>query len=135
VRLRPGDESPDGLLFTCMFDMDRLKGDALKAALSHVGTHIADIRSEQSVGNVENPYRLEYHAWQTTVLMEPGSHYLCIAPDRSHVQWQKGSLYLPFDGDQTLAIILSKAFLLAADSKITDSTILRQFGRPRTPAH
>jgi hypothetical protein len=74
------------------------------------------------------------HLGSANILMEPGSHYLCIVPDRSHEQWQKGSLYLPFDGDQTLAIILSKAFLLAADSKITDSTILRQIGMPRTPA-
>jgi Domain of unknown function (DUF4132) len=75
------------------------------------------------------------HLGSANILMEPGSHYLCIVPDRGHAQWQRGSLYLPFDGDQTLAIILSKAFLLAADSKITDSTILRQIGRPRTPAH
>lgn len=47
--------------------------------------------------------------------------------------WQQGTLYLPFAGDQTLAIILSKALLLAADTKITDTTILRQMGR--IPAH
>jgi hypothetical protein len=33
---------------------------------------------------------------------------------------------LPFDGDQVLSLILSKAVLLAADDKITDSTILAQ---------
>ena len=75
------------------------------------------------------------HLGSANVLMEPGSHYLCIVPDRGHAAWQKGPLYLPFDGDQTLAIILSKAQLLAADSKITDATILRQIGTPRLPAH
>jgi hypothetical protein len=75
------------------------------------------------------------HLGSANVLMEPGSHYLCIVPDRGHATWQKGPLYLPFDGDQTLAIILSKAQLLAADSKITDATILRQIGTPRLPAH
>lgn len=74
------------------------------------------------------------HLGSANVLMEPVSHYLCIVPDRGRAQWEKGSLYLSFDGDQTLAIILSKAFLLAADSKITDPTILRQIGRPRTAA-
>ena len=68
------------------------------------------------------------------MLMEPGSHYLCIVPNRGQGSWQKGPLYLPFDGDQTLAIILSKALPLAADDKITDSTILRQIGsRQRLP--
>jgi len=36
---------------------------------------------------------------------------------------------LPFEGDHTLAIILSKAFLLAEDKKISDPTIIRQLKR------
>ena len=35
-------------------------------------------------------------------------------------------VHLPFEGDRVLAIILSKAFLLADDHKITDKTILTQ---------
>jgi hypothetical protein len=35
-------------------------------------------------------------------------------------------VFLPFEGDRTLSIILSKAFLLAEDAKITDPTIVRQ---------
>ena len=35
-------------------------------------------------------------------------------------------VYLPFEGDPMLALILSKAFLLADDDKITDPTILSQ---------
>ncbi len=38
---------------------------------------------------------------------------------------------LPFEGDGMLSIILSKALLLAADTKITDLIILQQI-RPRT---
>jgi hypothetical protein len=37
-----------------------------------------------------------------------------------------GGIHLPFEGDRTLSIILSKAFLLAADEQIEDATILRQ---------
>jgi hypothetical protein len=69
------------------------------------------------------------HLGSANVQMEPGNRYLCIVPDRGVGSWQKGPLYLPFDGDHTLAIILSKALLLAADSKITDATILRQIGK------
>jgi hypothetical protein len=36
---------------------------------------------------------------------------------------------LPFEGDEVLSAILSKALLLAADDKITDPTILRQLQR------
>ena len=59
------NDSPDGLLLNCTFDMDRLKGEALTRAISHVGTHIADLR-DPSVA--VTPYELEYHAWVTTVL-------------------------------------------------------------------
>ena len=35
-------------------------------------------------------------------------------------------MFLPFEGDSTLSIILSKAFLLAEDRKISDPSITRQ---------
>lgn len=37
-------------------------------------------------------------------------------------------LFLPFEGDRVLAIILSKAFMLVEDQKIKDATILAQIG-------
>jgi hypothetical protein len=64
-----GDKnSPDGLLVKCTFDMDRLKGDGLTRAITHVGMHIADLRDPLSTGAESTAYGLEYHAWQTTVL-------------------------------------------------------------------
>jgi len=36
------------------------------------------------------------------------------------------NVFLPFDEDRTLSLILSKAFLLAEDRKIKDESILRQ---------
>ena len=57
------------------------------------------------------------------ILMEPNDQYLCIvqAP-AAPTAIAGGNVYLPFEGDTTLAIILSKAFLLADDTKITDPT-------------
>jgi hypothetical protein len=57
--------------------------------------------------------------------MEPNNQYLCIVPDRGGKACG-GELFLPFEGDGTMSVILSKAFLLAADEKITDPTITRQ---------
>lgn len=60
--------SPDGLIFDVVFDGERLKGTAMTVALSHVGTHIADIRST-TVGISTLPlYAAEFRAWQTSVL-------------------------------------------------------------------
>jgi hypothetical protein len=42
---------------------------------------------------------------------------------------QRRQTWVPFEGDGTLSVILSKAFLLAADTTITDETILRPIHR------
>lgn len=66
------------------------------------------------------------HLGSGNILMEPNDQYLCIVPSRKSGEMGKDKLFVPFEGDQTLAIILSKAFLLAEDKKITDPTITRQ---------
>jgi hypothetical protein len=66
------------------------------------------------------------HLGSSNILMEPNDQYLCIVPAHTAGQQPEGKVFLPFEGDQTLAVILSKAFMLAEDKKITDPTIVRQ---------
>lgn len=68
------------------------------------------------------------HIGSTNILMEPNDQYLCIVPDRSKKD-TTGNVFLPFEGDAGLSVILSKAMLLAEDDKITDTTILTQIDR------
>ncbi|MEM6500848.1 MAG: DUF4132 domain-containing protein, partial [Cyanobacteria bacterium P01_C01_bin.89] len=63
------------------------------------------------------------HLGSGNILMEPNDQYLCIVPDRKP---NGGSIFLPFEGDNMLSIILSKAFLLVDDKAITDPTIISQ---------
>ena len=65
------------------------------------------------------------HLGSGNILMEPNDQYLCIVPD-ARSQSKQDELFLPFEGDNTLSIIISKALLLAEDTKIKDPTILRQ---------
>jgi hypothetical protein len=65
------------------------------------------------------------HLGSTNILMEPNDQYLCIVPERSRKS-NTENVFLPFEGDNGLSIILSKAVLLADDDKITDSTIIMQ---------
>lgn len=65
------------------------------------------------------------HLGSGNILMEPNDQYLCIVPD-ARSRTQPDDLFLPFEGDATLSIILSKALLLAGDDTITDPTITRQ---------
>jgi hypothetical protein len=65
------------------------------------------------------------HLGSGNILMKPNDQYLCIVPD-ARTKAGQSSIYLPFEGDSTLSIILSKALLLADDRNITDPTIVRQ---------
>ncbi|OIJ87198.1 DUF4132 domain-containing protein [Streptomyces colonosanans] len=65
------------------------------------------------------------HLGSANILMAPDDAYLCIVPAR---RAGDGKVFLPFE-DERLSLILSKAFLLAADTKITDESILMQIKR------
>jgi hypothetical protein len=72
------------------------------------------------------------HLGSGNILMEPNNQYLCIVPARGGgIETSGTPLFLPFEGDGMLAIILSKAFLLADDRSITDLSITRQLGLQR----
>ncbi|MFF2780145.1 DUF4132 domain-containing protein [Streptomyces sp. NPDC058052] len=76
-------------------------------------------------------YRI--HLGSGNVLMEPSDTYLCVVVDRSREAGRAaGKVFLPFEEDGgMLSVILSKAFLLAADDRITDPTITAQLRRGR----
>ncbi|MGW2385673.1 DUF4132 domain-containing protein [Streptomyces sp. NPDC001658] len=65
------------------------------------------------------------HLGSGNILMTPNDQYLCIVP-KSAPGSAPQTGYLPYEGDRMLAVILSKAMLLADDTSITDPTILSQ---------
>lgn len=65
------------------------------------------------------------HLGSGNILMTPNDQYLCIVLARGK-KGSDGKIFLPFEGDTMLSIILSKAFMLADDTKIKDKTILSQ---------
>lgn len=71
-------------------------------------------------------YRI--HLGSGNVLMSPNDEYLCIVPGIAGGRKAQQGILLPFEGDSTLSLIVSKAFLLADDKKIRDPTITSQIG-------
>jgi hypothetical protein len=71
------------------------------------------------------------HLGSGNIQMAPNDQYLCIVPGYGGARdaAAASNLVLPFEGDRMLSIILSKAFLLAADDKITDPAIVNQINR------
>jgi len=78
------------------------------------------------VKGTRRTYRI--HLGSGNILMAPNDQYLCIVPD-SRQKSVGDRVFLPFEGDRTLSLVLSKAMLLAADDKIKDKTILSQLAQ------
>jgi hypothetical protein len=75
-------------------------------------------------GNLHH-YRI--HLGSANVMLEPGSRHVCILVAGGRRRpGEPGYVWLPFEGDDTLAAILSKAILLAADDRIADPSIRAQ---------
>jgi hypothetical protein len=73
-------------------------------------------------------YRI--HLNSGNILIDPTGAYLCIVPSAKS---RPEKLYIPFEDDR-LTVILSKAFLLAADTNITDPSITTQLKRDQDGA-
>lgn len=65
---KSSEDSPDGIVFSVLLDGDRLKDSAMELAISHIGTHIADLRSKTGAISTLPLYGAEFRAWQTSVL-------------------------------------------------------------------
>lgn len=73
------------------------------------------------VRGIKRSYRI--HIGSGAVHRGPDGRHVCIVPDRAAT---RADVRLPFEGDGTLSLVLSKAIMLADDDKITDPVILAQ---------
>jgi hypothetical protein len=56
-------DSPDGVLYNCVLNRDRLQGPSMVVALFHVGQHVADLRSPKP-DSADAPFLInENDAW------------------------------------------------------------------------
>jgi hypothetical protein len=77
--------SPDGVLYHCTFDSNRLKGNAMAFAVAHVGEHIADLRDTQNAP--ATLYSLENRAWVTTALAAVGARQKTLTTPGGYMIW------------------------------------------------
>ncbi|MBX9694596.1 MAG: DUF4132 domain-containing protein [Cyanobacteria bacterium] len=68
------------------------------------------------------------HLGSANIQMEPNDEYLCIVAARG-ASAQQTNVFLPFEGDNVLALIISKAIMLADDKNIKDPSIVSQIKR------
>ena len=73
-------DSPDGVLYNCVLNQDRLQGSSMVVALFHVGQHIADLRSPKP-DSADAPFLInENDAWVVTSIaaIVGGQKYLTL---------------------------------------------------------
>ncbi len=80
-------DSPDGVLYNCKMNTDRLHGAMMSIAIAYAGTVIADLRDPESVAKIEGSYDLEYYAWQTAALGAIGNRLKTLALPGGYIIW------------------------------------------------
>ena len=79
--MAPGTkDSPDGVLYNCVINRDRLQGPSMVVALFHVGQHVADLRSPKP-DSADAPFLInENDAWVVTSIaaIVGGQKYLTL---------------------------------------------------------
>ncbi|MFF3453085.1 DUF4132 domain-containing protein [Streptomyces sp. NPDC002730] len=122
----------EGWAFGELTESARIRRESLARLLPR--TRIADrVELTERFLRVRGELRTyKIHLGSGNILMEPNDAYLCIVVDRSAVGGSGERLFLPFEEDGgLLSVIMSKAFLLADDERITDRTITAQLRRDR----
>ncbi|MFF3321485.1 DUF4132 domain-containing protein [Streptomyces sp. NPDC002889] len=128
---RAFDDYWQGWAFGELTESARIRRESLARLLPR--TRIADrVELTDRFLRVRGELRTyKIHLGSGNILMEPNDAYLCIVVDRPAVaSGDKERLFLPFEEEGgLLSLIVSKAFLLAADARITDRTITAQLRR------
>lgn len=73
-------DSPDGILFNCTFNSDRLQGDAMVRAVLHIGEHVSELRAPKPGDEGAPAFILESNAWVITTVtaVSAGQKYLTL---------------------------------------------------------
>jgi hypothetical protein len=96
---------------------------ALLPRMKHLNSHSQLGDKYLRVQGKVNAYRI--HLGSSNIQIESNNQYLCIVPKGRQ---NTLDVVLPYEGDFTLALILSKALMLIDDDKISDPLIRSQLG-------
>jgi hypothetical protein len=80
-------DSPDGVLFICTFNSDRLPGDSLTRAVMHMGEHVSELRNPDPGNESAPPYVLESDAWVVTAVSAALSGQKFLSLPGGYVIW------------------------------------------------
>jgi len=79
-------DSPDGVLYNCLINQNRLEGDAQTRAIVHLGQHVYDLKNPVP-GEETPPYIFEYNAWMMTVSASFGNGQKFLTAPGGYLVW------------------------------------------------
>jgi hypothetical protein len=80
-------DSPDGILFNCTFNSDRLQGNEFVLAVVHVGEHVSELRHPQQPDAIVPAIILESDAWTVTMLIGVTSNTKFLTLPGGYLLW------------------------------------------------
>jgi hypothetical protein len=80
-------DSPDGVLFNCKFNQDRLQGDAMTRAVVHIGLHVSQLRNPEKGDEDAEPFVLESDAWVVTTVTALASGQKFLTLPGGYLAW------------------------------------------------
>jgi len=97
---RSSSDSPDGVIYRCMFEMAHLKGNPLARAILNLGENVANLRTPPKGMESAGLYEFEYRAWGITALGAMASGQKTLSLPGGTILWN--SAWPPADRDSKL---------------------------------
>ena len=91
-------DSPDGLLYICTFNPNRLAGDAQTRAIVFAGENVANLRTPIPGAAEASLFQLDDRAWVTTILDTVAGKQKTLTLPGGYLIWN--SAWPPADADQ-----------------------------------
>jgi hypothetical protein len=83
-------DSPDGVLFNCTFNSNRLEGTAQMIALIHMGQHISEMRAPMQATDTPPLFILEYNGWNMSAGAAVGIGQRFLTMPGGYLLWNRG---------------------------------------------
>ena len=94
-------DSPDGVMYNCLLNLNRLEGESQIRTLVHLGQHVYDLKNPVA-GDVGTPlYIYEYNSWMMTVAVSMGNGQKYLTLPGGYLAWNSTWTAAERDGNIT----------------------------------
>lgn len=83
------EDSPDGVIYNCVFNEHMLPRDAIQLGILHIGRHIVEVQTPPPAGTTVNFFAQEYNDWVLTAEIAASAQQNAVALPGSYQLWLK----------------------------------------------